>query len=169
MRHAGRLTLLAFPIGPSWAQPGNNPWCGIKTFNRHFKFKTFSAMYYYACGYTWVVAITVARAWSMKIIQKNKVTPAVFLVLKFALYQVQQNKVQFLIWQFHKAILPLKTILHHSLSQPHYQWLTITSLPRVSSTLPDATKRITESLSIALCFSAGSCNVCEIHFDTNLN
>lgn len=155
MGHVGRLTLLAFPTGLTLAQPGIL-WWGIKTFNRLLKFKTFSAVYCYVCIYTWVGTVTVARAWSMKITQKNKVfgvTSSVFLVLKLASYQAQQNKVQFLIRQFHKAILPLKTILHHSLSQLHYKWLAIASLSGVSSNLPDATKRITESLCSTLLLS----------------
>lgn len=168
-----RLTLPAFLTGLTLAARGVLPW-GIETLNRPLKLNTLLALYYYICIYTWGSTVTVARAWSMKIIQKNKVcvvnTSAVFLVLKFAFYQTQQNKVQFLIEQFHKVILPEKSILHPGLSQPHCNRLTIASLlPQGSSPLPDATKRITESLPGPLCFSAGSCTVCDIHFATNPN
>lgn len=43
------------------------------------------------------------------------------------------------------------------------------TLPCAPSPLSEATKRITESVSGALWFPAGSWSVCDIHFDTNLN
>lgn len=172
MGHTDRLILLAFPTGLTLGWPRILGW-GVKTLNGHLKFKTFPVLYYYVCIYTWVSAVIVARAWSMKIIQKNKVsvvtTSAVFLVPKFASSQEWENKVLFLIRQFHKLFClwkPLSTRVCPSSWSSHRQLL---HSPSVSSPLPEATKRITESRSVALCFSAGSCTVCEIHFDTNLN